>query len=108
MPLVTRKRGTPEGRSPSRLRVNGTDFIIGNLVNHKHPPPYVFHKSIILKVVKVLCFDRLLKEYQTKGLIDGPFVSDGWLRIQGTAPKKESAAVELPRFKVRKIAYNLF
>jgi len=28
--------------------------------------------------------------------------------IQGTAPEKESAAVELPRFKVRKNPYNLF
>jgi len=28
--------------------------------------------------------------------------------IQGTAAEKESAAVELPRFKVRKNAYNQF
>jgi len=28
--------------------------------------------------------------------------------IERTAPERESAAVELPRFKVHKIAYNLF
>jgi len=28
--------------------------------------------------------------------------------MQGTAAEKENAAVELPRFKVRKIPYNLF
>jgi hypothetical protein len=28
--------------------------------------------------------------------------------IQGTVPEKEKAAVELPRFKARKIPYNLF
>lgn len=28
--------------------------------------------------------------------------------IRGAAPEKEIAAVELPRFKARKIAYKLF
>ncbi len=33
---------------------------LGFLVNHNLPHPYVFHKFIILKGVKVICFDRLL------------------------------------------------
>src|SRR6267142_3441121 len=32
------------------------------------PSPYVFHKSIILKEVKVLCFDRLLQVFIPKDL----------------------------------------
>src|SRR6266849_1547846 len=33
----------------------------GNLVNNNHPSPHVFCKSIVLQIVKVLCFDRLLQ-----------------------------------------------
>ncbi len=35
------------------------DSVLGNLVN-RTPPPYVFRKSMSLKRVKAVCFDRLL------------------------------------------------
>jgi|GraSoiStandDraft_36_1057302.scaffolds.fasta_scaffold58901_2 hypothetical protein len=41
------------------------EILAGFPVNHT-PLPYVFRKNIILKEVKVLCFDRLLQEYHSK------------------------------------------
>ena len=66
-----------------------TDFLIGRVVNHNTPGPYAFCKYIIIKGVKVLCFDRLLKEYQRKRLIDGQFGSDGQLRNPGDGSRKK-------------------
>ncbi len=44
-------------------------IVLGFVVNHNTSLPYVFHKSIILKKVKTLCFDRLLQVYHSKRLV---------------------------------------
>src|SRR6267142_286782 len=67
----------------------------GFVVNNNDPLSLVFHKYIILMVVKVLCFDRLLQVYHSKRLVS---YQDGaeW------AVFRKSNFDEAPRFRRRK------
>ena len=74
------------------------EILAGFPVNHT-PLPYVFRKNIILKEVKVLCFDRLLQEYHSKEFrmrenygIAAPFVWGDGPRDEGT-----DATTDIPR-----------
>src|SRR5712664_1195159 len=47
---------------------SGQTPFVGCLVNNTYPLPHVLHKNMILKKVKVVCFNRLLKVYDSRGL----------------------------------------
>ncbi len=60
------------------MAVGDRQTYFGCLVNHNTPPSPLFSQVLILKVVKVLCFDTLLQVLILKVVSQGTNAAQFW------------------------------